>query len=69
MKEVLNYISNTPIEYFILFDDKFEIINMSNNLNHIKTKNLKPLIWLEDVDRFELFVKNLKREKMDFRKL
>ena len=63
MKEVLNYISNTPIEYFILFDDKFEIINMSNNLNHIKTKNLRSLIWLEAVDRFELFVKNLKREK------
>jgi len=63
MKELLKYISSTPIEYFLIFNDNFEIIKKSDNLNNLKSNNLKSFIWLEDFGRFEIFVKNIKRER------
>lgn len=63
MKELLKYLSSNPLEYFIIFNDKFEIIRRSDNLNLVKSNNLKSFIWLEDFERFEIFVKNIKREK------
>lgn len=63
MKDLLKYLADNSINYFIIFNDKFEIIKYSNNIEPFKNTNIRSLIWLEDIARFELFKKNLKRDK------
>lgn len=63
MRDLLKYLSDNSIDNFIIFNDKYEIIRHSNNINGIKSKNIRSLIWLEDVSRFEQFVKYIKRER------
>lgn len=66
MKDILKYLSDNSIDYFIIFNDKLEIIRNSNNINKLKSKNLRSLIWLEDISRFEQFAKNIKRERWSY---
>lgn len=63
MRDLLKYINDNSIDYYIIFSDKFEVIRFSNNINNQKLVNIKSLVWLEDVGRFEHFVKNIKRER------
>jgi len=63
MRDLLKYINDNSIDYYIIFTDNFNVIRCSSNLYDKKINNIKSLIWLEDVGRFEQFVKNIKRER------
>lgn len=63
MRDLLQYLTSNSIDYYIIFNDKFEIIRTSNNINNKNVTNIRTMLWLEDVQRFELFVNNIKRSK------
>ncbi len=63
MRELLKYINDNSIDFYVVFNDKFEVMRSSNNIDSKKIRNIKSLIWLEEIGRFEQFIKNIKRER------
>lgn len=63
MKDLINYLNDKSINYYILLNEKLDIIKTSENISYLLNSNFKIHLWLEDIGRFELFARNVKKER------